>query len=162
MVVRSVKSELERTWQEVFLTDMWYCAGICLKGLTATKGWLASGSKLIPGPYECQVVLLAAPAWTFSSNIHFTEQCSPVNITPLQAWDTVLVQCGGSAVLMKVFAVLDDLLQTNCQNSTSVPVLLILTLLSWNIHKHLQPVLNELYSSYHRWQITILKSGLVE
>lgn len=162
MVGRSVKSELERTRQEVFLPNMWYCAGICLKGLTATAGWPASGSKLIPGPYECQVVLLAAPAWTFISNIHYTEQCSPVNITPFHAWDTVLDQCGGSALLMKVFAVLDDFLQANCQNSMSVPMLLILTLLSWNIHKHLQPVLNELYSSYHWWRITILKSGLVE
>jgi hypothetical protein len=97
-----------------------------------------------------------------SVNIHWTEQCSPVNITPLHAWDTVLDQCGGSSLLMKVFAVLDDFLQANCQNSMSVSMLLILTLLSQNIHKHFQSVLNELYSSYHRWRITILKSGLVE
>ena len=121
-----------------------------------------SRSKLKPGPYECQVVLLAAPAWTFSSNIHWTEQCSPVNITPLHAWDTVLDQCGGSALLVKVFAVLDDFLQANCQNSTSVSLLLILMLLSWNIHKHLQSVLNELYSSYHQQWITISRSGLAE
>jgi hypothetical protein len=141
MVGRPGKSELERTWQEVFLPNMWYCAGICLKGLT-TAGWLVSRLKLIPGPYKCQVVLLAAPTWTFSNNIHWTEHSSPVNITPLHAWDTVLDQCGGSALLIKVFAVLDDLLQANCQNSTSVPMLLLLMLLSWNIHKHLQSVLN--------------------
>jgi hypothetical protein len=90
---RSLKSELEWTRQEVLLPNMWYCAGFCLKGFTATADWPVSRSKLIPGPYECQVVLLAAPAWTFNSNIHWTEQCSPVNITPLHAWDTVLGQC---------------------------------------------------------------------
>jgi hypothetical protein len=63
---------------------------------------------------------------------------------------------------MKVFAVLDDFLRANCQNCTSVPMLLILMLLSWDIRKHLHSVLNELYSSYHRWRITILRSGLVE
>jgi len=51
MVGRSVKNELERTWQEVFLPNMWYCAGICLKGFTATAGWPVFRSKLIPGPY---------------------------------------------------------------------------------------------------------------
>jgi hypothetical protein len=38
-------------------------------------------------------------------------------------------------------------------------LLLILMLLSRNIHKHLKSVLNELY---HRQQITISRSGLVE
>ena len=141
---------------------MWYCAGVCLKGLTAAAGWPVSRSKLKPGPYECQVVLLAAPAWTFSSNIHWMEQCNPVNMTPLHAWDTVVDQCGGSALLMKFFAVLDYFLQANCQNSTSIAVLLTLMLLSRNIHKHLQSVLNELYSSYHYQRITISRSGLVE
>jgi len=38
MVGRSVKSELKKTRQEVFLPNMWYCAGICLKGFAATPG----------------------------------------------------------------------------------------------------------------------------
>jgi hypothetical protein len=36
-------SEMERTRQEAFLPYMWYCAGICLKGLTSTAGWQSPG-----------------------------------------------------------------------------------------------------------------------
>jgi hypothetical protein len=141
---------------------MWCCAGVCLKGLTATAGWLVSRLKLKPGRYKCQVVLLAAPAWTFSSNIHWTEQCCPVNITALHAWDTVLDQCGEMSFPDEGFCSSWWLSPGKLPEQYISIVLLILMLLSQNIHKHLQSVLNKLYSSYHQQRITISRSGLVE